>query len=118
MSLQTEFSFVLPKGYVDEEHCLHQEGVMRLATGRDEIEPLRDARVRENDAYHAVILLSRVVVRLGSLPTVTPRTIENLFVADLSYLKDLYAQINFGEEPSSEAAATSGLAKVMSLGGD
>ena len=48
MSLQTEFAFTLPRGFVDDAGTLHREGVMRLATARDEIEPLRDARVKEN----------------------------------------------------------------------
>ncbi|AEV83117.1 hypothetical protein ACPL_2220 [Actinoplanes sp. SE50/110] len=68
MSLHTEFPFTLPKGYVDEEGTLHRTGVMRLATARDEIEPLRDPRVRENESYATVIVLARVVTELGTLP--------------------------------------------------
>jgi hypothetical protein len=102
VSLQTEFSFVLPKGYVGEDGTLHRQGTMRLATARDEIEPLRDVRVKENEAYLTVILLSRVVVQLGTLPQVTPRTIENLFVEDLAFLQDQYARINFGDENTTE----------------
>jgi hypothetical protein len=100
MTLQTEFPFTLPKGYVDEEGVLHREGIMRLATARDEIEPLRDARVKENDAYMTIIVLARVVSQLGTLPQVTTRTIENLFVDDLAYLQDLYRKINFGDAAS------------------
>src|SRR5690606_876641 len=96
MSLQTEFPFLLPRGYVDDSGTLHREGVMRLATARDEIEPLRDARVKENEAYLTVIVLSRTMVKLGSLAQVTPKTIEGLFSSDLAYLQDFYTRINFG----------------------
>ncbi len=97
MSLQTEYRFALPKGYVDQHGTLHREGTMRLATARDEIEPLRDPRVKENEAYLTIILLSRVVTALGTVPQVTPKTIEGLFAADLGYLQDLYRIVNFGD---------------------
>lgn len=92
--LQTEFEFVLPKGYVDTEGNLHRNGVMRLATAADEIMPLKDSRVRQNSAYHVVILLSRVITRLGSLPAVTTKVIEDLFTSDLAFLQDFYSRIN------------------------
>ena len=92
--LQTEFDFILPKGYVDEDGNVHREGVMRLATAMDEITPLRDPRVRANEAYLTVILLSRVITRLGSLRQVTPRVIEGLFSGDLAFLQNMYRQIN------------------------
>lgn len=95
--LQTEFEFTLPKGYVDSSGTLHRAGSMRLATARDEIEPLRDPRVNgADDPFLTVIVLSRVVTRLGTLSQVTPREIENLFAADLAFLQDLYGIINFG----------------------
>ena len=97
MTLKTEYAFTLPKGYLDGDGELHREGVMRLATARDEIEPLRDPRVRENDAYLTVIVLSRVVTSLGAVTQVTPRTIEQLFASDLAYLQDLYRIVNFGD---------------------
>lgn len=92
--LQTEFEFVLPRGYVDEQGQVHGRGVMRLATARDEIEPLSDARVKQNELYLGVLLLSRVVTRLGSLAPVPPSVIENLFSSDYSYLQELYLQVN------------------------
>jgi hypothetical protein len=91
---QTEFEFTLPVGYVDQEGNVHRDGVMRLATAMDEIAPLRDLRVRSNQAYLAIILLSRVVVRLGQLPAVSTGVIENLYAADLAYLQTLYRRIN------------------------
>lgn len=94
MPFQTEVEFRLPRGYMDENGMLHQEGVMRLATAADEIAPLKDSRVQSNPAYLTVIVLSRVVTRLGSLPDVNPRIIENLFAADVSYLQTLYQKIN------------------------
>ncbi|MEZ4731296.1 MAG: hypothetical protein R3E79_29610 [Caldilineaceae bacterium] len=81
-------------GYVDSEGTLHTTGVMRLATAADEILPLQDPRVKQNPAYLLVILLSRVVVRLGGVKQITPKTIEGLFAADLNYLQDFYNRIN------------------------
>ena len=94
MGLQTEYEFTLPKGYVDQEGNLHRHGVMRLATAMDEIAPLRDLRVRSNQAYLVIVLLSRVIVQLGTLPQITTGVIENLFAADLAYLQAFYRQIN------------------------
>ena len=91
---QTEFDFTLPFGFVDEAGDLHRDGVMRLATAADEILPLKDPRVRGNEAYLTVILLARVVTRLGSLSQVTPKTVEGLYAADLAYLQELYNRIN------------------------
>ncbi|HZT32863.1 MAG TPA: hypothetical protein VFA33_23455 [Bryobacteraceae bacterium] len=93
-SLQTEFDFVLPKGYVDESGTIHREGRMRLATAADEILPLKDPRVQANPSYLVVILLSRVLVRLGALEVINPKVIEGLFAADLAYLQDFYNRIN------------------------
>ena len=92
--LQTEYEFSLPLGYADGDGGLHRDGVMRLATAADEILPLRDPRVQANEAYLVVILLSRVVVRLGTLDRVTPQVIEGLFAADLAHLQDLYNRVN------------------------
>ena len=91
---QTEFPFTLPQGYIDQEGNVHREGVMRLATAYDEITPLRDPRVQANPGYLVIILLSRVIVRLGTLPQLNPKMIEGLFSADLVYLQDLYQRIN------------------------
>ena len=92
--LQTEFEFTLPCGFLDEEGTLHRDGVMRRATAADEILPLRDPRVQKNDAYLIVILLSRVITRLGALPAINPKIVEGLFATDLAYLQDLYNRIN------------------------
>jgi hypothetical protein len=94
--LQTEFQFELPKGYVDERGHLHKNGTMRLATARDELDPLRDIRVKENEAYFTVVVLSRVITKLGSVSQITSNVIENLFVEDLAYLQSFYQAINFG----------------------
>jgi hypothetical protein len=92
--LQTEFGFTLPIGYVDAEGNVHKEGTMRLATAFDEIAPLKDPRVQSNPAYLLVILLSRVITRLGSLEYINPKMIEGLFAADLAYLQNFYRRIN------------------------
>lgn len=90
----TEFEFTLPKGYLDSDGNLHRKGVMRLSTAIDEIAPLRDPRVKSNPAYATIIILSRVITRLGALSEVTPMVAENFFAQDLSYLQDFYRHIN------------------------
>jgi hypothetical protein len=92
--LRTEFPFELPRGYVDEAGNVHREGVMRLATARDELIPLRDVRVQENPAYLSVVLLGRVITRLGNLPMVHDGIVENMFASDLAFLQDFYRQVN------------------------
>jgi hypothetical protein len=95
MSLRTEYPFTLPKGFVDEHGTLHRDGVMRLATARDELEPQRDSRVQGNEAYATVIVLARVISQLGTLQRITPKVVEELFVSDFGYLQDFYRIINF-----------------------
>ena len=103
-SLRTEFPFTLPRGYVDAAGTVQRDGVMRLATARDELIPLRDDRVRENPAYLTVVLLARVITRLGSLDDVHVGIVENLFASDLAFLQDLYGRIN--AEGHARAAVT------------
>jgi len=97
VSLNTEYPFTLPKGYVDGDGTLHRTGVMRLACARDEIEPLRDPRVKENEAYSTVIVLAKVITELGTIGHVTTRVVEGLFASDYRYLQDFYRIINFGD---------------------
>lgn len=91
---QTEYEFTLPKGFVDEQGTLHRAGTMRLATAADEILPLQDTRVEKNPAYLLLILLSRVVTRLGAVRQITPKVIEALFSEDLVYLQGFYNSVN------------------------
>lgn len=104
MEFQTEYLFTLPKGYVDRDGNVHREGVMRIATAGDEILPLRDPKVRENPEYLIIILLSRVITRLGSLPMVDTKVIEGLYTIDLAYLQNLYDRINTMEHPVYKGA--------------
>lgn len=99
MALQTEYTFILPRGYIDESGTVHQQGTMRLATALDEITPLRDPRVRNNEAYLVVILLAQVITSLGSITNITPEVIEEMFAADIAYLQDFYRRINDVESP-------------------
>lgn len=92
--LQTEYAFTLPCGYVDAQGTLHRDGVMRLATALDEVEPLADPRVHANQAYLGVLLLSRVLVRVGTVAPVSPAVVEGLFSGDFAYLQDLYVRVN------------------------
>jgi hypothetical protein len=94
MNEPSDFPFTLPRGYVDADGRVHKEGSMRLATAMDEVAPLQDARVKSNPGYLAVILLARVVTRLGDLPQVYPQVVERLPVADFAYLQSLYRRIN------------------------
>ena len=91
---QTEHEFTLPMGLLDEDGCLHRQGVMRLATAADEILPLKDPRAQKNPSYLIVILLSRVITRIEGVSQVTPKTIEDMFAADLAHLQDVYNRIN------------------------
>ena len=103
-AFRTEVEFTLPKGYLDETGILHRHGTMRLATAADEILPLRDPRGQQNPAYLAIIVLARVIVKLGSLAEVDTRTIEGLYASDLDYLQRLYEQLNSAEETDPRAA--------------
>jgi hypothetical protein len=97
MDLKTEYEFILPRGYVDKEGNLHREGVMRLANAKDEIVPLNDLRVQRNRAYLIIVLLSRVISRLGNLNEVNTGVVENLFASDLRFLEEMYNRINEDE---------------------
>jgi|SRR4051794_26090719 hypothetical protein len=105
--MQTEVPFTLPRGYVDAAGRVHREGIMRLATARDEIEPLRDAEVRANDAYLSVLLLARTVVRLGDVPEVTPAVVEELYAVDFDHLQRLYERLNTDGEAVGVVACPS-----------
>lgn len=92
---QTEFPFVLPQGLAEPGGgTVHRDGTMRLATAFDEIEPIKDPRVRANPGYLVIILLARVITRLGTLDYVNTGVVENLYAADLGYLQDFYRRIN------------------------
>ncbi len=106
--LQTEFEFTLPKGYVGDNGELHRVGTMRLATARDEIEPLRDRSIDgPDDPYLTILVLARVITSLGSLPEVGVAEVEGLFAADLAFLQDLYGIINFGDQADVQALQAS-----------
>jgi hypothetical protein len=102
-ALRTDFAFTLPLGYVDEAGAIHRECVMRRATALDEIQPLQDPRAQANQAYLGILLLSRVLVRLGTISPVTPTVVEGLFSADFGYLQDVFLQLN---EPAAMLADT------------
>jgi hypothetical protein len=111
---QTEIDFELPRGYVDNAGTLHRRGVMRLATAADEILPLRDPRVTQNEAYLTVIVLSRVIVKLGALSDIHTGVIEGLFAADLAYLQRLYERFNAGDEAAgTDKPATNGAGRDL-----
>ena len=97
MELKTEYEFILPRGYVDKDGVLHREGVMRLANAKDEIVPLNDLRVQRNRAYLIIVLLSRVITRLGNLNDINTGVIENMFASDLRFLEEMYNRINEDE---------------------
>jgi len=92
--MRTEIAFTLPVGLIDEQGGVHRDGTMRLATARDELEPLRDPEVRRNEAYLSVLLLTRTVMRIGEYTEITPDLIETLFAADFDHLQRLYERVN------------------------
>lgn len=99
MQLQTVYPFRLPKGYIDSDGNLHREGTMRLATAGDELRALRDPRVKADESYLNAVLLSQVIVSLGTISQMTPEMMEGLFIADMEYLQTLYDTINKSEKP-------------------
>jgi hypothetical protein len=118
---QTEIEFELPKGYLDEAGTLHRRGTMRLATAADEILPLRDPRVQQNEAYLAVIVLARVITRLGTLPDISTAVIEGMYASDLAHLQRVYERFNAADESGEIAQVTSrgagrGLRRVSAVG--
>jgi hypothetical protein len=92
--LRTEIEFTLPRGYVDASGNLHRDGTMRLATARDEIEPLREVEVRQNQAYLSVLLLARTITRIGEVTEITPGLVEGMYAADFDHLQRLYERVN------------------------
>ncbi len=116
MAFQTEVDFKLPKGFLDGEGVLHKEGVMRLATAADEILPLKDPRVQANPAYLTVIVLARVITRLGSLPDVNTKVIEGLFASDLNYLQQFYEQTNGTETGAPTNGSSDPIATAANRG--
>ena len=117
--VQTEFEFTLPRGYVDEHGALHRNGAMRLATALDEVEPLQDPRVRANEGYLSILLLSRVITRLGDLGQPTPEMVERLFSSDFAYLQELYVRLNETESSLIETQCpTCGSRFALDLAGE
>jgi hypothetical protein len=114
--LQIEHEFTLPVGLLGEDGTLHRDGTMRLATAADEILPLADARVQRNPAYLSVILLSRVVTRIGGVETVTPKTVEGLFAADLAHLQALYNEVNAVDEGGGPGNACAHCGEEVRMG--
>lgn len=116
-AFRTETAFELPLGYVDESGVRHRRGVMRLATAADEILPMRDPRVQANPAYLSIIILARVVVKLGSLADVDTHIVESLFTQDFEYLRRLYEDLNGGDEAEAAPAPRAGRANGHAAGG-
>lgn len=114
---RTETAFELPLGYIDESGVRHRRGIMRLATAADEILPMRDPRVQANPAYLSIIILARVVMKLGSLPDVDTQIVENLFTQDFEYLRRLYEEVNGGEDADAAPAPAAERANGHAAGG-
>ena len=102
MPLMTEYEFTLPNGYIDSEGVLHRKGTMRLATAADEILPMKDPRVQQNPAYLTILILSWVIIRLGTITELSPSMVEHFFAKDLAFLNDMYEKLNSLEDRSIE----------------
>jgi hypothetical protein len=119
IGILTDYPFVLPRGYVDEHGAVHREGIMRLATARDEIGAQSDPRARQTPAYLTVTLLARTVTRLGSVDPVDEFIVENLFASDLAFLRDLYRRINQeGHTEADVACPACGYEFAVDVAGD
>jgi hypothetical protein len=92
--LRTEYPFVLPRGYVDEDGHVHRDGTLRLATAKDELTAQSEPLVRQNPSYLSIYLIVRTLSRLGELPAVDRFVVEHLFASDLAFLQDLYRRVN------------------------
>jgi hypothetical protein len=118
-ALRTEYPFTLPRGFVDEHGAVHRDGVLRLATARDEITTQTDQRVRQNPAYLTVLLLARTITRLGDLPQVDNLVVESLFASDLAFLQDLYRRVNADGHTEAQVQCPSCAQEfTISLAGD
>ncbi len=107
MAFQTEIDFRLPKGYLAKDGNLHKDGIMRLATAADEILPLKDPRVQQNPAYLTIIVLARVITRMGTLEDINTKVVEGLYASDLNYLQELYERVNGPGEATNTPALAS-----------
>ena len=116
--MKTEFGFTLPRGYVDAAGVVHREGVMRLATARDEVEPLQDPRTLSNSMYLSVALLTRVVTRLGAVSPVTPQVIQDLFASDFAFLQEMYLRLNEGTQQVETQCPSCGTRFALDLMND
>ena len=106
--MKTAFEFVLPRGYLDPAGEVHRDGVMRLATALDEVDPLDDPRAASNPAYASIALVSRVLVRLGRISPVPPAVVEGLFASDFVYLQEMYLRLNEGTHHVATACPSCG----------
>jgi hypothetical protein len=98
MTIATQVPFTLPFGLTTEDGHTHREGVMRLASARDELQPLASAEVRRNEAYLTVLLLAQTVVSIGPVTDITPQLIEGLYAVDFDHLQRLYERLNTNQD--------------------
>jgi hypothetical protein len=105
--MKSDYAFTLPRGLLDSDGNVHREGTMRLATARDELEPLGSPEVRQNEAYLSVLLLARTVTRIGGFTDITPELVETLYAADFDHLQRLYERINADGEAVGVVACPS-----------
>ena len=116
--MKTEFEFTLPRGYLDADDNVHRDGIMRLATALDEVEPLQNPRAVNNAAYISILLLSRVVLRLGEISPVTEDVIGGLFASDFAYLQEMYLRLNLGDNHAETQCPSCGTRFALDISGD
>jgi hypothetical protein len=95
MKIRTEFPFVLPKGLIDKDNTRQKtKGTMRLIKVKDLLQIHQDARVKETEAYFYIVLLARVITKLGNEKMVNTKIIESLCPEDFAFLVDFLNEIN------------------------
>ncbi|MEM6611765.1 MAG: hypothetical protein AAF652_05820 [Cyanobacteria bacterium P01_C01_bin.72] len=94
---QTKFNFSLPVGLLDTASTTHKSGIIRRATGADELALTKNPPTWDNPSYGVLVILSRTIVRLGDLSDITTELLEQLFLPDLNYLLKFYNAIALPE---------------------
>ena len=97
--VKTEYTFELPKGYVDKDGTLHREVVLREITGADQ-EAMLNPSLRNNPAKMLTALLARVIIRIGTLEKkkIDTSVTAGMFKSDRDFLISKLKEIDSGPD--------------------